>query len=321
MLLSARAASGNPAPQLVVLDLDSGGPSLPTIKLAAMLRTSSAALPRNQHQLIVALGANDDSLSPDAASSFDAVAASPLDPPTARSLLRYAIAAHALSSLDDLMAFSTIKEPINVLVVDDMEINRMVLSALLAELSIDVAEAANGDEMLAHIRRNSSSPDLVLLDCHMPVKDGFTAARELRDSESDLPESKSSIPISAVTADSNATARALDAGMDVCLFKPITLQTVRAVVAFLVDRALPPDTNPAPLPPPLISAISNAVHSLPRVSQGELDPLLVALVLARQPAAAAALRIAWELACLWPRAPLIASLLIKHKLIVHTPSP
>lgn len=103
-----------------------------------------------------------------------------------------------------------------VLVVDDAADIRTSTQMLL-ELSGHVVEVAtNGAEAVA--AASERPPDVILMDLHMPVMDGFTAARRLRE----LPQTRS-IPIVAVSAYVREKAwceRALAAGMNECLCKP-----------------------------------------------------------------------------------------------------
>ncbi len=80
-----------------------------------------------------------------------------------------------------------------ILVVDDKEINRNLLVAILKPKGFNVFTANNGEEMLRLTAK--VKPDLILLDLFMPVKTGFTSAKELRQN----PDFKD-IPIIVVTA-------------------------------------------------------------------------------------------------------------------------
>ena len=85
---------------------------------------------------------------------------------------------------------------LKVLVVDDVEMNRIILSELFAD-SYNVLEAENGEEALETIRNN---PDLsaVLLDIVMPVMDGLETLEQIKKEEL-IP----SVPIFFVTADTS----------------------------------------------------------------------------------------------------------------------
>ena len=105
-----------------------------------------------------------------------------------------------------------------ILIVEDNEMNRDMLSRRLAKRGFDVLTAVNGDEGVNVAR--SAAPDLVLMDMSLPVKDGWEAARELKAT----PETKH-IPIIALTAHAMASDRdkALEAGCDEFETKPVEL--------------------------------------------------------------------------------------------------
>lgn len=88
----------------------------------------------------------------------------------------------------------------------------------------------NGDEALAAFAIEKF--DLILMDCHMPVRDGYDTTREIRRREHAATMSERT-PIVAVTADILESNRqsCIDAGMDDYMIKPFTQQQLRAVVA------------------------------------------------------------------------------------------
>lgn len=101
-----------------------------------------------------------------------------------------------------------------ILLVEDHLDSREALCALLEAFGFTVVEARNGLEALELAR--SSPPDLVLMDIMMPELDGFEATRRLRG----FPETRQ-IPIITLTAMEGARAKALEAGADDFLAKPI----------------------------------------------------------------------------------------------------
>jgi two-component system, cell cycle response regulator DivK len=106
-----------------------------------------------------------------------------------------------------------------VLLVEDNEMNRDMLSRRLTRKGYHVTIAGDGAEGVAMAER--SAPDLVLLDLSLPVMDGWTTARELRSRPSTR-----AIPIIALTAHAMAgdRERALEAGCDDFDTKPVDLQ-------------------------------------------------------------------------------------------------
>lgn len=114
-------------------------------------------------------------------------------------------------------------EGMKVLVAEDNATNRKVIEKLLKKLLIDVAVVDDGQQLLDCI--DDINPDLILMDCHMPVIDGFEATRELR-------LRGMVIPIFALTAGVTSEERAecFDIGMNDILTKPVTLQSLKAAL-------------------------------------------------------------------------------------------
>ena len=116
-----------------------------------------------------------------------------------------------------------------VLVVEDNAVNRIIAEEMLQSLGLDIIEAEDGLEALDVLSRRSV--DLVLMDCQMPVMDGYTATQHIRDRESRqrLPRT----PIVALTADAyeEDAMHAIEAGMDAHLAKPYTRDRLKDVLS------------------------------------------------------------------------------------------
>ncbi|MDD1621246.1 MAG: ATP-binding protein [Methylococcaceae bacterium] len=110
--------------------------------------------------------------------------------------------------------------PIQVLVVDDNDINREVIEAMLTKQQMAVICAENGHQAVDAIT-GAEAIDLVLMDCQMPVMDGYEATRTIRDHE--LSGDKPRLAIIALTgsADEEDRQRCIAAGMDDVLVKPV----------------------------------------------------------------------------------------------------
>ncbi|HVR80496.1 MAG TPA: ATP-binding protein [Luteimonas sp.] len=108
-----------------------------------------------------------------------------------------------------------------VLLVEDNPVNLMVGQRLLGVLGVDCDTAGNGEAAL--LRMSVSRYDLVLMDCQMPVMDGYTATRRWRAGEQASGDGNH-LPIIAMTANAMAGDRqkCIDAGMDDYLAKPVT---------------------------------------------------------------------------------------------------
>ena len=121
-----------------------------------------------------------------------------------------------------------------VLVAEDNAVNRLVLRAQLEKLGYEAGEVTNGAEAIEAVQQGGY--DLVLMDCHMPVMDGFEATRRIRQSV------KPSIPIIAVTADAMPEDRdhCLREGMIDYIAKPVDLR----LLANVLSRWLPVSETP-----------------------------------------------------------------------------
>lgn len=117
-----------------------------------------------------------------------------------------------------------------VLVVEDYEDTREFMKFLLQDYGFDVAEASNGFEAIEAVKRQV--PDLILMDISMPGMDGLTAAKKIR--EQNLARKT---PIIAITAYGEAAKRkALEAGCDVSLSKPIDFEDLEPVLSRYLSK-------------------------------------------------------------------------------------
>ena len=119
-----------------------------------------------------------------------------------------------------------------ILLVEDNEMNRDMLSRRLERRGYEVILAADGEEGVA--RAKAEAPDLVLMDMSLPVVDGWEATRQLKAA----PETKS-IPIVALTAHamSGDREKALEAGCDDFDTKPIDLPRLLEKVQALLGES------------------------------------------------------------------------------------
>ncbi len=126
-----------------------------------------------------------------------------------------------------------------VLIAEDNETNRDVAVAQVEKLGCHVDAVVNGAEAVEAVQRGGY--DLVLMDCHMPVMDGFEATRRIRSS------THGNIPIVAVTADAMPAdrERCLNVGMNDYLAKPVELDALADVLA----RWLPGSREPVAAEP------------------------------------------------------------------------
>ncbi len=134
---------------------------------------------------------------------------------------------------------------VRVLVVEDVEVNRRVIALQLKHLGIPCELACHGLEALERLERERF--DLILLDCQMPVLDGYATARRIRENEG----AGKRIPILALTAHNSSEERAkcLAAGMDAHLAKPVQIEELRAALLPWIEIAPTPDlSESAPAP-------------------------------------------------------------------------
>lgn len=113
---------------------------------------------------------------------------------------------------------------LRVLVAEDNVVNQRVAVRLLEQLGHQAILAVNGAEALAMLE--SAEVDVVLMDCHMPVMDGFEATVALRQ------QGRRDLPVFALTASSLAEERrrCLESGMNEVLTKPVRRDELRAVL-------------------------------------------------------------------------------------------
>ena len=122
-----------------------------------------------------------------------------------------------------------------ILLVEDNDMNRDMLSRRLQRRDYEVVMALDGQEGIAMAK--SEHPDLILMDISLPVIDGWEAARSIKA----LPETQN-IPIIALTAHAMPGDRekCLDAGCDDYDTKPVNFQRLlEKMQALLGEQALP----------------------------------------------------------------------------------
>jgi CheY-like chemotaxis protein/HPt (histidine-containing phosphotransfer) domain-containing protein len=137
----------------------------------------------------------------------------------------------------------------NVLLAEDNLVNREVATAMLLNLGVRLTSACNGAEAVA--LSGNRDFDLVLMDCQMPVMDGYEATALIRQREAGGPRR---LPIIALTANAMGGDRekCLAAGMDDYLTKPYTLAQLESKLAQWLTPAR--DGPAAPAAPAATSA-------------------------------------------------------------------
>ncbi len=166
-------------------------------------------------------------------------AAHPQDIIPAKSLTQSALPAPLTSPARD-PALPLIKQ--QILVAEDNEINQIVTQEMLLNLGYDCTCVPNGKQAVDAAL--SGHYQLILMDCQMPVLDGYEATRQIRQAKSNAaPHPAARVPIIAVTAHAGCSDRDLciQAGMDDYLSKPIAKDDLRTSIL----KWLPATTAPA----------------------------------------------------------------------------
>lgn len=135
-----------------------------------------------------------------------------------------------------------------ILLVEDNKMNQLVASKALARLGYSFEIANDGTEAVNAIRAHRCDAErryeAVLMDCQMPIMDGYEATRLIRRIEGD----ERHTPIIAMTAAAMEGDRetCLAAGMDDYITKPVNLDAVATVLAHWIRQTQPGPTSPAP---------------------------------------------------------------------------
>jgi two-component system, NarL family, sensor histidine kinase EvgS len=144
-----------------------------------------------------------------------------------------------LQPLDEPVTVQVAAAPANralsILVVDDYPANRLLLSQQLSYLGHKVRDAEDGVQGL-HAWR-SQPFDVVISDCNMPVMTGYEMARAIRQEERAKGLAPSLILGFTANAQPEEKQHCLDAGMDDCLFKPISLGDLGARLSSVIPSA------------------------------------------------------------------------------------
>jgi CheY-like chemotaxis protein len=113
-----------------------------------------------------------------------------------------------------------------ILIADDLPLGREFARTALQAIGYEVIEAEDGEQALA--KALEFVPDLILLDIHMPFRDGLSVVSELR-----LDPRFARTPILAITATAmkGDRTKGIEAGFTDYVTKPVPLSTLRQIVA------------------------------------------------------------------------------------------
>lgn len=122
-----------------------------------------------------------------------------------------------------------------ILLVEDSRINQAFVEEVLAQLACNVTTVSNGQEALDTLSQNKF--DLVLMDCQMPVMDGFEATRRIC-ALKDRGEIDKNLPVLALTANAmkGDRQRCMDAGMNDYITKPVRKKELKEKIYFWIKR-------------------------------------------------------------------------------------
>jgi two-component system sensor histidine kinase/response regulator len=219
--LEQAEAAGDPF-QLAVID--AGIRDLPVAELAASLRERLAAPPH----LVLVLGIYRASeISRYAGSGFSSYLSKPIRPSQLLAVLERAVGAAEPEWVEPRETPSPVQA--RILLVEDNPINQRVTFLLLKKLGCQVDLAGDGATAVELFRLNRY--DLTLMDCQMPLLDGYEASSAIRAIERD--EERQRTPIIALTAHalSGDRGKCIEAGMDDFLTKPTSKERLRAAIS------------------------------------------------------------------------------------------
>lgn len=171
---------------------------------------------------------------------------------------------------------------LRVLVVEDDTTNAVVIAELLRLLGYASDLSSNGEQACERLAKGAPSRyAAVLMDCQMPTMDGYDATRQIREAEG---SSSRRIPIIAVTAHAmpEDRARALAAGMDEYLTKPVGISSLEATLDRLANAE---DVIDVSILQPLLALVADSTgfaDELIETFAHTLDERLVALLEAAQ---------------------------------------
>lgn len=141
-----------------------------------------------------------------------------------------AVSTHQCVIAEERHESLTLPANLRILVADDHPTNRLLLKRQLSTLGYDVSEACDGEDALKKISQHHF--DLLITDINMPHLDGFELTQVLR-------QEKNPITIWGLTANAQTLERdrGLGFGMDLCLFKPLTIDVLKRHLSQLSPAA------------------------------------------------------------------------------------
>jgi len=177
------------------------------------------------------------------------------------------------------------KKSYRILLVEDHPLNQEVMKDMLGSLGYDFELAVDGQKALDAL--NATEYSLVLMDCQMPVLDGYEATRRWRRTE--VEQNKERLPIVAVTAHALADERdkVLAAGMDDFLTKPVQVASLKDMLETWLREAKRFAEAPAVTPTSVTrihaAELPEAAHDSPAPTPASGDRALLDKATPRSP--------------------------------------
>jgi signal transduction histidine kinase/ActR/RegA family two-component response regulator len=118
-----------------------------------------------------------------------------------------------------------------ILLVEDNQVNQIVALELLKQLGLAADLAVDGQDAINQLKRTDSPYDLILMDCQMPVMDGYQATKAIRAGEAGEPNRSTKIVALTANAMKGDREICLQAGMDDYVSKPLEIDEFNAVLS------------------------------------------------------------------------------------------
>ena len=147
---------------------------------------------------------------------------------------------HADTDASGLNAEESVLEntKLSALIVDDNNVNLFILQKMLESIDMDVTVVGDGMEAVSTISNHPERFDIVFMDCEMPIMDGFQATNRIREIYATTPRKTSQPIIVGLSAHAFSSYRnkALSAGMDGYLTKPVNLEDIKQSLSSLYTK-------------------------------------------------------------------------------------
>ncbi|MDR0487485.1 MAG: response regulator [Treponema sp.] len=207
-------------------------PIMDGIELARVIKAR-----RHENSIVIMISAAEWSAAAQEAkeAGVDKFLSKPLFPSTIAEVINECLGVNKRQAENAQMNISGVFSGRHILLVEDVEINREVVMALLEPAQLEIEYAENGVEAVRMFSETPLKYDLIFMDIQMPEMDGYEATRRIRAIEADLRENNKllserpkGVPIIAMAANAfrEDVERCLNAGMDSHVGKPLDLEEV-----------------------------------------------------------------------------------------------